>query len=145
MKSTPSKRGSCYWVQVDCCHLGMWALCYQSCQFFKRSQKSRLLCELSQFFSVLAQTNAFMWLYKTAWHLFFRRHWHPFYLNWLIWWEQEVHMPMQIKKGEEVQEEGRCGGDTLQCIKRMSVCDVFFFTKIYIFHQTEFLRCQKHV
>ena len=37
-----------------------WVLCYQSFQFFKRSQKFRLLCELSQVFSVLAQTDAFL-------------------------------------------------------------------------------------
>lgn len=40
-------------------------------------------------------------------------------------------MPMQIKKGEEVREEGRSGGDILQCIKRMSI-DALFFTKIYV-------------
>lgn len=40
-------------------------------------------------------------------------------------------MPMQIKKGKEVQEEGRSGGDILQCIKIMSI-DALFFAKIYV-------------
>lgn len=132
MKRAPSKRGSCSLAQVDYCHLGTWALCYQSFQFFKRSQKSRLLCELSQLFSVLAQTNAFSWLYKKVWHLFFRRHWHPFYLDWLIWWEQEVHMPMQIKKGEEVQEEGGEWGRHSAMYKDNKYWCFTFYQNIYI-------------
>jgi hypothetical protein len=43
---------------------------------------------------------------------------------------------MQIKKGEEVQEEERSGGDILQCIKIVSI-DALLFTKkhlsIYLF------------
>ena len=120
-----------------------WVLCYQSFRFFKKSQKFRLLCELSQVFSGLAQTDAFLWLYKRVWHFFFRRHWHPFYLDWLIWWEQEVHMLVQILKGKEVGGEGEQGRHLLRA--KIINIGVLFFTKMYISHQTEFLGCQKHV
>lgn len=49
IKSVPSKRSNCYIIQVNYCHLGMWAL-LSVFPIFLRSHKSRLLCELSQFF-----------------------------------------------------------------------------------------------
>lgn len=45
------------------------------------------------------------------------------------------------ERGSQGEVSG--GGHILQCVQIIYWC--FIFTKIYISHQTEFLRCQKHV
>lgn len=108
-----------------------WILCYQSFQFFKRSQKFRLLCELPSFFSVGSNWCFFVTLQDSMAYFFFRRHWHPFYLDWLIWWEQEVHMPVQILKGKEVEGEGEWGRHSAKCKDNKYWCFIFY-QNIYI-------------
>lgn len=121
-----------------------WVLCYQSFQFFKRSQKFRLLCELSQVFSVLAQTDAFLWLYKTVWHIFFQETLTSV-LSWLthLVGTRSPHASVNTE-GERGSGRGVSGGHVLQCVKIINI-GALFFTKIYISQRTEFLRCQKHV
>lgn len=94
---------------------------------WKKSEISTLIWALIFFFPALIQTGLSA-TFKTVWHFFFsRRHWHPFYLQWLTW-EQEVHMLMQIKR-----RRGSGAGGIPSGIKMRIDAYILYVYDIYIY------------
>lgn len=121
-----------------------WVLCYQSFQFFKRSQKFRLLSELSQVFSVLAQTDAFLWLYNSMAYFFSGDTDIRSILTDSFGGNKKSACQCKYWRGKRFRERGEWGTHSAVCTDNRYWCFIFY-QNIYISHQTEFLRCQKHV
>ena len=144
MARVPWKRGSCYLVQVYYCHLGTGYYVISLFGFSKKARNSDFYVSSPKFFQGWLKLMLFCDFTRQYGIFFFRRHWHPFYLDWLIWWEQEVHiLGCKYWRGKRLGERVSRGDIPLRA--KIINIGVLFFTKKYISHQTEFLGCQKHV
>lgn len=85
----------------------------------------------SHFFFQRWFKQGFLQLLRQYGIFFSRRHWHPFYLQWLTW-EQEVHMLMQIKRRRGSGAGGIPSGIKMRIDAYILYVYVIYISYIYI-------------
>lgn len=143
MERVPWKRGSFYLVQVHYCHLGTGYYVISLFSFSKEARNSDFYVSSPKFFQCWLKLMLFC-DFTTVWHIFFQETLTSV-LSWLTHsvGARSPHASANTE-GERGSGRGLSGGHIMQCAQIIGI-GALFFTKIYISHQTEFLRCQKRM